>query len=132
VTAPLNDSGAALRLSGLPHTWLIDLDGTVLKHNGQRQGGDELLPGVPAFWAAIPKSDFIILLTARGEAERSATLGFLEAAGLRFDQAIFGLPFGERILINDAKPTGLTTALAISVVRDEGLADCRWVIDPHL
>ena len=32
-----------------------------------------------------------------------------------------GMPTGERILINDIKPSGLRTALAINVKRDEGL-----------
>jgi hypothetical protein len=111
-----------VRLSPLGHTWLIDLDGTVLKHNGYLQGGDELLEGVCAFWSRIPADDHVILLTARDEVDRVATLDFLTAQGLRFDQAIFGLPVGERILINDAKPNGLVTALAVSVVRDAGLA----------
>jgi hypothetical protein len=122
----------SLRLSPLSHTWLVDLDGTVLKHNGYLEGGDVLLPGVRAFWDRIPAGDWILLLTARDEADRPATLAFLEAQGLRFDQAIFGLPVGERVLINDAKPDGLVTALAVSVVRDGGLAGCEVEIDPEL
>lgn len=38
-----------LSLSSLPHTWLIDIDGTLLKHNGYKEGGDELLEGVLDF-----------------------------------------------------------------------------------
>jgi len=34
---------------------------------------------------------------------------------------IFGLPQGERILINDMKPSGLITAYAINKNRDEAL-----------
>jgi len=121
-----------LHLSPLGHTWLIDLDGTVLKHNGYLQGGDVLLDGARAFWDRIPADDAIILLTARDEVDRAATLAFLEAQSLRFDQAIFGLPVGERILINDVKPNGLVTALAVSVVRDAGLADLQVEVEPEL
>lgn len=108
-------------LSDLAHTWLIDLDGTVLLHNGYKNGGDVLLPGVQDFWAQIPAGDVIVLLSARPEAERVQTLDFLQGAGLRFDHALFGLPTGERVLINDQKPQGLKTAIAVNVVRDGGL-----------
>lgn len=32
---------------------------------------------------------------------------------------IYNAPYGERILINDSKPSGLKTALAYSTKRDE-------------
>ena len=35
-----------LTLSTLPKTWLFDIDGTLVKHNGYKEGGDVLLPGV--------------------------------------------------------------------------------------
>jgi hypothetical protein len=117
----MSEAAQCLRLSPLGHTWVIDLDGTVLRHNGYMDGRDQLLPGVADFWAAIPPDDYILLLTARTEDHRAATLGFLRAHGLRFNQALFGLPVGERVLINDAKPSGMITALAVNVVRDRGL-----------
>jgi len=132
MTAEVETTRAPLRLSALPHTWLIDVDGTILKHNGYLEGGDVLLPGVRALWDSIPATDVIVLLSARDEVDKPATLAFLETEGLRFDHAIFGLPVGERIVINDVKPSGLVTALAVSVVRDQGLADCRVEIDPTL
>lgn len=116
-------------LSSLPHTWFIDVDGTILKHNGHKNGGDELLPGVKAFWEQIPKGDTIVLLSARTEAERETTLAFLNKCGLRYDHAFFGLPTGERILINDAKPSGLQTALACVCERDQGLGFLEVTID---
>jgi hypothetical protein len=112
-----------LTLSKLPHTWMIDLDGTLLKHNGYLNDGDELLSGVEEFWASIPSSDIIILLSARTDEEMPSTLTFLKNKGLRFDHAIFSLPKGERILINDIKPSGLSTAYAINIARDLGLND---------
>lgn len=110
-----------MSLSDLPKTWLIDVDGVSVRHNRPGECHNELLPGVGVFWQQIGEADVVILLTARAEARREETLAFFRAQGLRFDHAIFGLPAGERILINDRKPSGLTTALAVNVGRDEGL-----------
>lgn len=110
-----------LSLSALPHTWIIDIDGTILKHNGHKELGDQLLAGVKEFWQRIPVGDTIILMSARDELYAEATLRFLRSNSLRYDQVIFGLPKGERILINDIKPSGLETAYAINIGRNEGL-----------
>jgi hypothetical protein len=112
-------------LSALRHTWLIDIDGTILKHNGYKTSSDELLPGVKQFWSQIPESDYIILLSAREGIYKNSTLQFLREHQIRFDQAIFDLPTGERIVINDKKPGGLITASAVDVNRDAGLGDLQ-------
>ncbi|NPV88357.1 hypothetical protein HPY42_02345 [Coprothermobacteraceae bacterium] len=109
-------------LSNVPKLWLIDLDGTIVKHNGYLQGGDELLPGAKEFLDSLPETDVIFILSARPEEYRENTESFLKAKGVRFDKLIMGLPQGERILINDVKPSGLQTAHAINVERDQGLA----------
>jgi hypothetical protein len=111
-----------ISLSHLPHTWFIDVDGTLLEHNGHLNGSDKLLPGVIEFWDKIPCQDMIILLSARKECEREATLRFIQYNGLRYDAAFFGLPTGERILINDIKPRGLFTAVSVNIKRDSGLS----------
>jgi len=121
-----------LRISSLAHLWLIDVDGTMLKHNGHKMGGDELLPGVRSFWASIPEDDVIILLSARTHEEMPATLAFLDAQGIRYDHALFGMPKGERIVINDGKPGGLSTAVAVNVKRDEGLLNLVVITDQTL
>jgi hypothetical protein len=115
----------SLILSRLSHTWLIDVDGTILRHNGHLLSGDELLPGVKAFWESIPCGDVVVLLSARTEEERASTLDFMQKHQLRVDYAIFGLPKGERVLINDAKPKGMKTAMALNVPRDQGLSSVR-------
>ena len=48
------------------------------------------------------------------------------------DHTLFGLPAGERVLINDTKPSGLSTALAVNVVRDAGLANIAIEVSPDL
>jgi len=118
-----------LSLSSLPHTWIIDIDGTILKHNGHKGHGDELLAGVKEFWQRIPAGDTIILMSAREEFYAKGTLDFLRNNGLRYDQVIFGLPKGERILINDIKLSGLDTAFSINVMRDKGLDELLLTCD---
>lgn len=106
-------------LSPLDHTWILDLDGTMLKHNGYKTDGkDTILKGVTEFFSQIPDSDMVIILTSRKEDERKRTIRFLNENKLRYNHIIFNVPFGERILINDNKQSGLKTACAINLVRD--------------
>lgn len=106
-------------LSSLPHTWIFDIDGTLLKHNGyMTEDGDSLLDGVAEFFASIPAEDMIILLTARPSEYREITEKFLIEKNIRYDHIIFDVPVGERILVNDTKPSGLKTAYAIERTRD--------------
>jgi|TARA_B100001013_G_C24265389_1_gene306644 23S rRNA G2445 N2-methylase RlmL len=107
----------------LSHTWFIDIDGTILKHNGYLiDKKDTILKGVKKFFKKIPKKDKIILITSRKKNILKKTLLFLKKNNIRFDQVIFDLPYGERILINDIKPkNNLKTAISINVKRNEGL-----------
>ncbi len=53
-------------LSTLPKTWIFDLDGTLVKHNGYlTDGQDVLLDGVKEYLADIPEQDMVLILTAR-------------------------------------------------------------------
>ena len=110
-----------LTMSVLPKTWIFDLDGTLVEHNGYLHDGDKLLPGVKEFWDRIPATDFILILTSRRKAEQRITEQFLTDNQIRFDQIIYELPMGERILLNDDKPSGLPMAFSVRRKRDEGL-----------
>lgn len=106
-------------LSPLGHTWIFDLDGTLLKHNGYKtENGDTVLPGVLDFIQKIPNTDMIIIITSRPEANRAQTEHFLKKTGIKYNHIIFDAPPGERILINDTKPSGLITAISIKGNRD--------------
>ena len=107
--------------SDLNKTWIFDLDGTLLKHNGYKNGGEELLPGVKDFFSKISKDDRIVILTARDTKYQQITEKFLKDNEIRFDHIIYDLPIGERILFNDKKPSGLKTAYAYNLDRDSGL-----------
>ena len=117
--------------SELKKTWVIDLDGTIVKHNGYRLGKEELLEGALEFFNKIPNEDLIIILTARGNQYQQDTIDFLQSKGIRFDHIIFDVPHGERILINDKKPSGLGMAYAINKIRDEKL-EVNFEIDKEL
>lgn len=107
-------------LSTLSHTWFIDLDGTILDHNAYLNGEDKLLKGVIELWNTIPENDCIIITTGRDEKYRDSTLKFLQKNNIRYTSALFNLPLGERIIINDIKPAGLRTAIAWNVERNKG------------
>lgn len=111
-----------LVLSTLGHTWILDLDGTIVKHNGYKiDGEDSFLPGAREFLKAIPDGDMILFLTSRSEEYRTMTEQFLKAHCVRYDSILFNAPFGERILVNDNKPSGLQMACSVCLDRDKGL-----------
>ena len=111
-----------LTLSPLGHTWILDLDGTIVKHNGYKiDGVDSFLPGAEEFLRAIPRTDMIVFLTSRTNDYKEKTIEFLKKNDIRYDHIIFNAPYGERILVNDDKPSGLKTGITINGKRDEAL-----------
>lgn len=122
---------AEIVLSTLPHTWIFDIDGTLVKHNGYLTAeGDTLLDGVAEFLESIPEKDMIILITARPSEVRDRTEKFLRENNIRYDHIIFDAPVGERIIVNDNKPDGLVMAYAIERTRDKW--DKLTLIEKHL
>ena len=106
-----------LILSTLPKTWIFDLDGTLVKHNGYKlEGEDTLLPGVKEYLASIPKEDKIIIFTSRTAEYKEETLQFLKKNHMRYDNILFDIPLGERIVVNDRKPSGIDMAVALNEI----------------
>ena len=111
-----------LTLSSLGHTWILDLDGTIVKHNGYKTDGyDTFLEGAKEFLDSIPEGDMIIFLTSRKKEYSELTERFLKDNNVRFDHIIYEAPYGERILMNDNKPSGLKMGYAYTQHRDEKL-----------
>jgi len=110
-----------IELSNLAHTWIFDIDGTLVKHNGYKiDGVDTILPGVKEFFEKnIREEDYVLLVTARKSEYKEITESYLIENNIRFDRIIYDLPSGERIVVNDRKPSGLEMSVAININRDE-------------
>lgn len=121
-----------LILSPLNKTWIFDLDGTLVEHNGYKTGEDCFLPGVLEFLLSIPKDDYILILTARERESAFKTEAFLQKHAVRYNQIIYEIPMGERILFNDSKPSGLKMSYAVECTRNQGLHNFSVVIDETL
>lgn len=121
-----------LKLSTLNKTWIFDFDGTLVVHNGYKTGEDKFLVGAKEFLQSIPKDDFIIIMTAREAAAKEKTEKFLKENNIRYDRILFEMPMGERILINDNKPSGLKCAYALCPNRNEGFNNINIELDENL
>ena len=121
-----------IKVSPLGKTWLLDIDGTICKHNGYKNDGrDTILPGVKEFFSSLGPEDKVVFLTSRKREDAALTEAFLHENHLRYDAILYDMPYGERILINDRKPSGLATSVAVNTIRDEF---CTYVfeVDPSL
>ena len=106
-------------MSTLSKTWIFDLDGTLVKHNGYKTDGeDTIIEGVKDYIEQIPDEDKIIILTSRTDEYKEKTLRFLDENSIRYDSILFNMPMGERILINDRKPSGIDMSFAVNIDRD--------------
>lgn len=119
-------------LSPLGHTWILDLDGTIVKHNGYKLDGfDTIIDDAKSFLKTIPEKDMIIFLTSRKDEQRVMTEEFLLDQQIRYDYIIYNAPYGERIIVNDKKPSGLSTAIALNIPRDK-FGEVEYLINESL
>lgn len=121
-----------LTLSTLGKTWIFDFDGTLVEHNGYKTGEDRWLPGALEFMKGIPETDYVLILTAREKEAREKTVAFLDRYGIRYNDIKFEMPMGERILLNDSKPSGLRMSYSLECKRNEGLEGVHVLIDESL
>ena len=103
-----------------------------MEHNGYKNGEDRWLPGALEFLSTLPETDYILILTAREPEAREKTEAFLRKHNVRWDEIKFGMPMGERILLNDTKPSGLRMSHCVECRRNEGLQGLEVVIDESL
>ena len=121
-----------IEMTNLYKTWILDLDGTILKHNGYKiDGEDSLLDGAVELLAQIKEDDMVIFVTSRKLEYRQMTETFLAKNEIRFDHIIYEAPYGERILVNDDKPSGRSMAYAFGGKRDE-VVDLKIKINDKL
>jgi hypothetical protein len=128
-----NDKYSMNNLDALPKTIICDIDGCILKHMGNlykiQIESPILLNGVKEKFDEWEKKAYkIILLTGRKESMREITEIQLKSQGLFWDVLIMGATRGQRVLINDLKPSCDTpTAYAVNLQRDQGLIACENV-----
>lgn len=112
-----------------PKTILLDLDGTIFKHERPTDldiREPQLLDGVMdkiLEWDS--KAYNIIILTGRKESLRPQTIDQLRKCGVMYDQLIMGVGPGVRVLINDHKPFTEPHAVAVNVERDQGIKEVK-------
>jgi len=114
-----------------PKTIICDIDGTLVYHSTPTESSNpnfimKLLPGTMeklAEWDYLGYN--IILITGRKESLRKVTEQQLSNVGIFYDQLIMGVGSGTRILINDNKPTGDITAVAINLTRNQGIQQIK-------
>ena len=122
----------------LGKTWFVDIDGTIFEDKLnteiddmiQTYGDDSHLQEIPLkqaieFFRDLPKRDKIIITTARESHMIPHTLRALAHFNMPYDDYIFDLARGPRVVVNDIKPAGsdvnkqdLDTAYAINVTRN--------------
>lgn len=108
-----------IEMTALPKTWILDIDGTIVKHNGYKiDGKDSLLEGIKGFLSRIKDEDMVIFVTSRKREYKEQTESFLRQNNIRFDYIIYEAPYGERIVVNDKKPSGRDMAYAFNVDRN--------------
>lgn len=95
----------------------------------ETDGYDQFLDGAKEFLDGIADGDLVIFVTSRTEDYAEITERFLRENGVWYDRIIYGAPYGERIVVNDRKPSGLVTAIAVNTVRDEFMQNCFIICD---
>lgn len=113
-----------------PKTYFIDVDGTIVANKTDEElevmsknpsEVQELLPNVKHFFLSLPDDDIVIITTARAEKFRELTENMLKFHSIKYSHCIMDLHCGQRILINDTVNMLYQKAIAINVMRDEGL-----------
>lgn len=114
-----------------PKTIICDIDGTLILHNkpsdvAKNSYQPELLDGTLDKLNEWERNGYnIILLTGRKESMRTVTEAQLSQLGIYYDRLIMGVGGGIRYLVNDYKPDGSASAIAINVERNKGIKNIQ-------
>ena len=136
----------------LNKTWFVDIDGTIFYHHSNdslddlidKYGESSHLYEKPIknaidFFKGRPEKDRIVITTARESKHKEHTLRALNHYKMRYNECVFDLGAGPRIVVNDIKPPGvagnaesLTTAYAVNLSRDKGIdSDTQMIAGYH-
>lgn len=98
-------------------TYFIDLDGTLVRHHHDPKDYPavaEILPGALKWlFSLVEQNAFLILTTGRSKREANPVIKQLKKLGIKFNAALFDLPVGIRLLVNDDAYDGECKAFAI-------------------
>ena len=116
-------------MNSKPKTIICDIDGVLLRHKNkgvsiQLKKAKPLSGTLEKINEWDAKGYNIILITGRRESQRHETEEQLIYYGIFYDQLVMGVGGGDRIVINDRKPSSdADTCFAINVKRNEGVFD---------
>lgn len=118
--------------SSKPKTIFCDIDGTLIQH---QHSISEALRVEPTILQGVrekfnqwdSQGHTIILVTARKESTRAATVAQLESIGIAYDQLLMGVTSGTRVIVNDKlSEADSDRALAVNVLTDQGFGVVNW------
>tara|TARA_R100000008_G_scaffold85548_1_gene75789 strand:- start:1893 stop:2330 length:438 start_codon:yes stop_codon:yes gene_type:complete len=130
----------------LSKTWFVDIDGTIMYHHTNDSLDDMIekygtssylhekpIPTAIEFFKNRPKRDRIVIATARESRHIEHTLKALRHHGMPFDDWVFELGAGPRVVVNDIKPPlvagnkgPLKTAYGMDVERNGGITSQHY------
>ena len=112
----------------MQHSTNEELDEMIFKFKDKSYLAEKPIASAIEFFKNRPKRDRIVIATAREKRHIEHTLKVLRHHGMPFDDYVFELGAGPRIVVNDIKPPGaagnkdpLKTAYGLDVERDEGI-----------
>lgn len=117
-------------------TWFIDIDGILFVNksgfNGERtKRHDEISANVDQVRRIKNAGGYVVLVSARSESERAATVHALQYNAIPYDSLLLGLPHSPRVLVNDhSRSNPYPAAAAHSLVRDSHTL--KWAVDSWL
>jgi len=99
-----------------PRALLIDIDGTVLKHDFNNDGF-EAIKGAVDWVNEKYKTHGIFFFTSRLEVDREITEQTLKQHGFKYDAIIFGKPYSDYVVhIDDRKFKSVTVPRDVGVM----------------
>lgn len=106
-----------------PGTLFCDIDGTLIRHNNDpifdaSKAGEPIKENVEWLHARQREGYLVVLTTGRPESLRKMTEKMLLKSNINYDVLLMGIGRGPRYIINDQKPNGAATAIAINQPRN--------------
>lgn len=112
-------------------TLFIDIDGLLIRHSGhgaskQWYEDEPLVDGAKRLLDELERRGCcVVLVTARKECARQATVAQLAKHGLHYDQLVMGVTSGLRVVLNDSKEHAVFCSVCGKEVKGKAVACCE-------